>query len=1482
MENETGQRGEAVESTSLKTTSSLFAFLKDLLKLRNRPVKKLDQYVNQSGHWVHHLDETPTTKNGIAFWGSLGLRALNALQGDVGAVVQLGITTFKETKDSILRIPKITTPEPPQPSEILGPWIDGDIDDAFSKPDLFGSIEVSSSGDYLESHQETLENNSSIIKEFSQWLPKWEDWANKFKSDLVVQRLYESLFYAREQLRDQSQDWEFVLGLGRLRLGSGTDKEIDRHIFSRNCIIDLDATTGVIFVRLDDETSFRIEDDWIQGYKKPEMSDLNEVLDVLNQITDLNDESIKKELVKLGHKFRADLVTDIDPVDFRKRDSLVLAPSLILRKKGKRNLIELLQTLEDKFSASQTIPAPLLSLIEPGYGERTSSIDWSGDGAVIALDNDAYLPLKLNAKQLKALESADTRNATIIQGPPGTGKTRTIAVMISHFLAKGQRVLVAAQTPQALREVRTQLPEEIRNLAVAKLGNSKNDNDDLQKAVNSLVEAYENKSDLYENFSKYENELKEKIAGYHEERAHTIRQIVDLRSQETEQLEIEGLVGSRAHLAWTHLDRRNEFVWLGQISSEEAPAPMFFAEHSDDLGQSLRQIWSSPIRVNTSFKLPKSDELWDEDKITRMQRLQNVLSKDDPSFVLPPDFAKELCSLLEPALDYLNQLSSYKYVWIGNLVRESLLAADDTLTQRIDRAIQSISSMEELIENMKDVSQINCSKSSTDWLPLLEALVSRIDKKGDLRTSITGEIKASLISNQAVKKSQNILNKIRIMGKAPHTKDDISRIIALVKFDHAIKNYCELLSIQEADIAESRFEQSVWIKQQVILLETGKQFSEVCKSIRAYLNRKLVKNSKFLQGPLELQALYDLSLAKNAAVELKELESALTAHKALVRIPTANLGLHYVDEYLIALEKQDLERFKSAKSTLLNHVSAQEVGISLVHRFETIAPSDSKLIESITTWVNGSFTQEEENAILTKVSKLVEAFRWKRLGQALGGTDPSEYSRLFKSLTRIDDQIEGLVRQLAMRRSWKKALDRIDPNTISMMQRYALESRKLGAGTGITASRRIKEIRKLLNECVPAIPAWIMPIDEVAERFPAELELFDVVIIDEASQARLDSIFLLALSKRVVIVGDHKQVSPEGGMLADADIQEIVNRHLSGDARKANWGNADLSLFDECKAAFSNMITLTEHRRCVPEIIGFSNQIAYIPENIRLVPVRQTGSDSIQPVRTIFVPNGYVRLSGNQLENAPEAEVIVREIENLIKDSRYRGMTIGVVTLQGSAQKELINRMLIASIDPLEIETRQIKVGSPPDFQGAERNVILLSMVMAPNGSRAAQTKETMIQRYNVATSRAKDQLILVHSLKSSDIRNASDLRKQLIDYCTNVENGLSQKVDGSVGLVSNDERVEPFDSLFEQRVHNRIVERGFKVIPQFKPEIDGHDYRIDLVIVGSHGKLAVECDGDFWHGEDQFEKDLIRQEILERCGWQFFRITESRFYSDP
>ncbi|WP_209121231.1 DUF559 domain-containing protein [Alkalihalobacillus sp. BA299] len=81
----------------------------------------------------------------------------------------------------------------------------------------------------------------------------------------------------------------------------------------------------------------------------------------------------------------------------------------------------------------------------------------------------------------------------------------------------------------------------------------------------------------------------------------------------------------------------------------------------------------------------------------------------------------------------------------------------------------------------------------------------------------------------------------------------------------------------------------------------------------------------------------------------------------------------------------------------------------------------------------------------------------------------------------------------------------------------------------------------------------------------------------------------------------------------------------------------------------------------------------------------------------------------------------------------------------------------------------------------------------------------------------------------------------------------------------------------FEKDVLRMILARGYKVTPQ----VEVGRYRIDFVIEGIRDRLAVECDGERWHGPEKFEEDMQRQESLERSGWKFWRVRGREFYFD-
>jgi len=174
-------------------------------------------------------------------------------------------------------------------------------------------------------------------------------------------------------------------------------------------------------------------------------------------------------------------------------------------------------------------------------------------------------------------------------------------------------------------------------------------------------------------------------------------------------------------------------------------------------------------------------------------------------------------------------------------------------------------------------------------------------------------------------------------------------------------------------------------------------------------------------------------------------------------------------------------------------------------------------------------------------------------------------------------------------------------------------------------------------------------------------------------------------------------------------------------------------------------------------------------------------------------------------------------------------------------------------------------------------------MVAAPNEKIGPLTTAAAERRFNVAASRARDQMILFHSVIREDL-STSCLRRRLIEF---FESTKPQKIAGIdrdelERRASQDNRSvvnppDPFESWFEVDVALELLRKGFVVLPQY--EVAGK--RIDLVVEGGQARLAVECDGDQWHGADRYEADMQRQRQLERCGWEFVRVRESAFYSN-
>ena len=130
---------------------------------------------------------------------------------------------------------------------------------------------------------------------------------------------------------------------------------------------------------------------------------------------------------------------------------------------------------------------------------------------------------------------------------------------------------------------------------------------------------------------------------------------------------------------------------------------------------------------------------------------------------------------------------------------------------------------------------------------------------------------------------------------------------------------------------------------------------------------------------------------------------------------------------------------------------------------------------------------------------------------------------------------------------------------------------------------------------------------------------------------------------------------------------------------------------------------------------------------------------------------------------------------------------------------------------------------------------MFLSLVDSPqNGPLALRAEQLFKQRFNVAASRARDQLWIVHSLDPRHDLKQGDLRRKLIEH--------AEDPMAVIRAINQGERRT--ESRFEKEVLARLIRAGYRVRPQWKV---GY-YRIDLVVEGAGRRLAVECDGDRFH----------------------------------
>jgi very-short-patch-repair endonuclease len=1446
-----------IDEGQTSAVAHLFEFLRDVQRLRVKPVLTVAEYTAAGGLLVDL--ETLPTDHGVSITG------LRAPDSSVPALV-------------VPRIPTTVAPEPPNE---IKPWLTGDWHSPSGSPSLVASLSfpdvTSDRTGPLDVHEESLQDHPEVSDTFASWQTLWTAWADHEKSTKPTRDLYQRLYVARETIAAAAQDWELVLGVGRLRWSPA-----DRHVLVQPVRVDLDEVSGALSVVREDV--FFVEQDMLSPQQLPGAdvtSALGGELDAL-----FDDDMLSERLTAYVNRLDARGAFGDRPSD-PAAPWMRMAPAVILRKRSRLGLVDALDQIAQYLLQADEVPEGLLPLVDPDAIEgHVSEERPREDGAVYWQDADYFLPLPVNPQQFEVIRRVDYQPLTLVQGPPGTGKTHTTAALISHLLAQGKRVLVTAQTDQALHEVRDKLPAEIQDLAVAVLGTSQAERALLTRSVSVIAERAH-----HHGRSSADQELqamRQSLAHVGERRASARKHLLELREADVAAHTIGPYRGTRAQIAEQADRNREQYSWTLELLGDDLTesSPLKPAEWRQLL-RLLRDPSFDESHDALSFVLPDVDALPTRGEFAALVSRAATATQDverlSPSRTNPayPALAARDSSALTALAGDVAAISTTMQVWADRnepWIAECLdaIATEKTASWESRKAsIEArLADAERLTAVMGDEHDVSPGSTAIgDAKVMAQTVLEFVSAGGQIKTDPLGRPKLGVFSSKTLKACAPLFATAVVDGRPPVTETALARLIARLQLEELLSALDLAWPSTVIPPEDTLAERLAWHRTELDLLVKVLAFGTQADELTSRLRELGAPDIDWRSGEQVEHLLSTVQLIaaereQAAAVHpLDEHENALLAlDTALEPSPLARelagaIQARAIDGYGLALQEAarltSLQRERDRRDALASTVSQAAPELGSLLRADAL-----------------------NDIWKSRVETLEEAWQWRRAIGWITQSRPDNLNRLQLSIRADEDRMRSLVGQIAAHLAWTKSVGRLKQSQIADLVQYTQLVKKLGKGTGKYAGRQQAQIRTVLTRCTDSVPVWIVPLHRVATQFNISPELFDVVIIDEASQAGLEATFLQFLGKRIVVVGDDKQVSPT--VIVDhSSVHQLAAHHLADSPYAATWSDPQRSLFDEARAKYHDLITLVEHRRCVPDIIGFSNEIAYEPDGIRLIPVRETGSSAFDPVVPVFVPEGYVEGSSTTRRNPPEARSVVKAIKAAIADPRYDGKTMGVISLLGDAQARLIETMLLDEVGPLEISKRQLRCGVASTFQGSERDIIFLSMVAATDEDNrfAAQTKETAVQRYNVAVSRAKDQLWVFHSESLSSLTNPEDLRRRLLEYANRVVQRRGSGVPGaSQDLVPSDVLVAPFDSLFEQRVHNRIYERGYIVVPQY----EALQYRIDLVVVGERGKFAIECDGDNWHGPEQYMADLARQRELERCGWSFFRVRESDFVVDP
>ena len=1365
----------------------------------------------------------------------------------------------------ILQVEKLPFLEPLAIDKELLEWISGDWAD-YKSPIKLLSEKITKENDASK-----VVNISKKEKEILEKLLKDRKlWVEEQKKIEVVRNLFDTLYNKYLVLDRDSDILELVVANGLVKV---PNEDIYYPILLKKVNFSIDTEKNIISITDASDNDFITQELYLNFLAEVENINLDKVFYLEDKIVENNihpiskNETIKDFFREFIHNLnpRAQFIEDIRKDNKENIITIEWKPILFIRKKDDGKVEAINNIIKDIENGGE-IPEYLSELVGViGSDKRT-----------IEQVPDILFTKETNNEQIEIIKSLYSHRAVVVQGPPGTGKTHTIANLLGHFLAEGKNVLITSQTKKALDVLKEKIPTDIQDLCISMLDD---DSSDLGNSVESISEKLgylnlENLKNECEEIENQRNELKEDIKNIK-------RKIFNIKYQESHPIIYNNESITLKEAGEFLRKNQRELDRIPGVVSSGVPCPIN-NENLAFLKSGYKKSVSKEEEKEIELGLNKLSDFWTLEEFreilenkkdivsklnlllkNRKYHIDNNLFYIDDKTIIDLDKFKNYLDIDKIIPKDLKVIEDWK--------KEVCIAGSDAGDKKIwSNFIRDIRKLYDLTNMTKDqlfkknivYKDIDISTAQK----LITALKKGIEKPG------------FFFKHRLRKARREISDKVTINNKILETLYDCNvalEYINLIELRENTKNTWNILMVGNILTDEINDNKNLY-----------KQLYSYAEQME-YLLNWYERDKKLFLHKIEEAGFVKTNINKTenssiCANEINQILDFIPTLEELISIGKVALGYREIDmklgEYLEKIENliKDLSPLgKEIENAVLNEdtdkYSKTLEKLKVLSEKEVLYKKYKTLLNDVKT-VASSWGDELENGLFNdKIENIYNVWRYKQISQKLKELAEKPYATLQADILEKSEELKKLTIELVTKKTWYnivKFLEEKDNLAISQaLKGWKQTVQKIGKGTGKNSNLHKKHAKEKMLLCQKVVPAWIMPLNKVFDTLNPVENKFDIVIIDEASQSDISSLILLYMAKKVIIVGDDKQVSPSDVGVNIDKINMFRRKYIKGKVANDDLYGIRASLYSIVSTTFQP-ISLREHFRSVPEIIGYSNKTSY---DNQILPLRDSNSSILKPAIIDYKVAGK-RDEKNKI-NKIEAETIVSLIEACLAMKEYKNSTFGVISLLGDEQAELIQNLIVQRIPATEIENHKILCGNSASFQGDERDVIFISLVDSSEENKSLRLVGEGVEgatrkRYNVAISRAKDQLWIVHSIDKNSLKEG-DLRKELFDYIDSLKENTFEK-----SAIENSTASD-----FENEVARHLLEKNYTIKQKWRVG----SYDIDMVAIYDDKKIAIECDGKTLnHTEEEVIANLEEQEILERCGWEFIRVRASEYFRNP